>query len=101
MSQSTTLPPSDKKMNSEVVEERKTFPNTIPPQVVLEIIDTNKRAVSTFVSGRVTAWKALPLQRKRFLALFSLSALLSVTISFIAMALARRLTRKRATKTAL
>lgn len=101
MSQSTTLPPSDKKMNSEVVEERKAFPNTIPPQVVLEIIDSNKKAVSTFVSGRVTAWRALPPQRKRFLALFSFSAFLSVTMSFIAMAMARRIARKRTTKTAL
>ena len=101
MSQSTTLPPSGQKTNPEVVEEKNAFLNTIPPRVVLEVIDTNKKAVSTFVSGRVTAWKALPPRRKRFLSLFSFSVFLSVTMSFIATIVARRAARRQAAKTVL
>lgn len=101
MSQPTTLLPSDKNTNPEVGEEKKAFQAFIPPRVVLEVIDINKKAVSTFAIGCVTAWKALPPRRKRFLALFSFSVFLSVTMSCIATVVARLAARRQAAKTAL
>ncbi len=101
MNQSAALPAFEKKTNPEVAEEKKTFPKIIPPQVILEITGASKKTISNFANRGVTTWHALTPRRKRFIALFSFSVFISVTMSLIATVIARRVTRKPATKAAI
>jgi hypothetical protein len=97
MSQQTVEPTAETKTVLEVSAERKGFPNIVPPpQMVIEIAETSKKRIGTFVDSFVATWDALPPQRKRIITLIGLSVLVSVTTSLIATLIARVI---RATRT--
>lgn len=98
MNQLASFPLSEQKTSSNVEEEKKALPKSGPSQVILEIIDPNKKKLNAFVNGRVTTWRALPPRRKRFIALFSFSVLLSVVMSLVVTGIARRVARRRVIK---
>jgi len=90
MSQKTVEPAVETKTVPEVLEEKKGFPNIVPPpQVVIEIAETSKKRVSQFIDSFVTKWRALPPQRKRIITLISFSAFVSLAMSLIAAWIAR------------
>ena len=95
MSQITTLPPSNEKLHA---DKQPAF-LTMPPRVVSEIIETNNKAMGTFVRERVAAWRAFSPQKKRFVVFFSVSVLLSLVSSGFAMIIVRQFTRKHVADT--
>lgn len=98
MNQSIVSPLPEQKLNSTGEEGKKAFSKMGPLPVMLEIVDPNIGKVRVFVNRRVTAWRALPPQRKRVIALISGSVFLAVTMSLLAAGITRKITRKEAAK---
>jgi len=95
MSQQTVQPTTETETPPEVPVEKPAFLRTIqPPQPMIEIVGTSKNAVTTFCDTVIVRWRALPRERKRVIALVSLSVAISVTMSVIATVIARFFTKK-------
>jgi hypothetical protein len=90
MSQQTIQPPPEAPTSSAIQEEQQAFPKMAPLLPgCSDGITASKKTITASIDRVVAFWRALPVQRKRFIALLGLSIYLSVAMSVIVTLLAR------------
>lgn len=95
MSQQIIQPPAETPATSALPTEQQAIPKVVPSrQRVSEGVEASQKTITTSIDRVIPFWRALPVQRKRLIALLGLSVYLSVTMSVIVTLLARLANRQ-------
>lgn len=94
MSQQTIQPTAEVASTTAIPSEKRSFPQVIPLPEAIERLATGWKTITTPIERIIASWRALPAEKRRFIALAGFSVYLAATTSVIATLIARLVQKK-------
>lgn len=96
MSQQTIQPTAEVASTTAIPSEKRSFPQMILllPEEAIERLATGWKTITTPIERIIASWRALPAEKRRFIALAGFSVYLAATTSVIATLIARLVQKK-------